>query len=954
MFTASPPRPASARSIPALDDAEQLTLPAAWTPPPRRPLPLAASAVPVVGAVVLWLVTGSMLALLLAGLGPLIAVATTLDAARGVRRDRRRAEADAVAARTRVAAAVERLHDEERARRRARHPDVAESLARDAVWRGRVDGPLAIAVGSGDVPSGLRVSGGEGDEETAALRAAAARLTHVPIVVPVQGVLAVAGAGAAADAAHRALVVQACLAAPPGELAVVGAAVGAEAWSAPLPHRRGGGSATLAIEARAGAPLPDAAIVRLAPGEPLPAGCRAVLTVDDPSRARLDVDGEVVEIAVETLAAAQAEAVARALAARAEATGHGVSERAEPVDLGALLAQAGARPVGDLGAAIGTDADGIATVDLVADGPHAVVAGVTGSGKSELLITWIASLAATRSTDEVTFLLADFKGGTAFDALAAVPHVTGVITDLDGAGARRAIESLRAEVRWREAQLAQSGARDIRDPRAGMPRLVVVVDEFAALLGDHPELHAVFADVAARGRALGMHLVLGTQRASGVIRDNLLANCPLRISLRVTDRADSRAVLGVDDAAEIPGGASGRGTALVRRAGDAAPRRTRVALAAPATLRALAERPAGPAPRRPWLPGLPAAVTLADLETGARGDGPRDAGMLLLGLADEPEQQRQRAVGVRVSDRGLLVAGGAGSGRSTALRTLAAQAPGAVVRVPASAEAAWDAVHDLAGGRPAPGTVVVIDDLDALVGRFPADHAHELVERLERVLRGAGDAGILVLASAQRLSGPVGRLAELLPHRLVLATRSRAEHLALGGEPDAYAPDAPPGRGAWRGAPVQVALTPRAVPPSGAPAAQDWFPDGPLTGIVTRRPPTTRDALEAWAGRGIRPLTLDEYVADPTVTADAPIVLVGDPDDWQRHWRLLAAARADHDLVVDTSCAADYRIVTGSRATPPYAEAGAGRAWLVHAGADPVRIVLPARDLRADRPAAPA
>ena len=135
----------------------------------------------------------------------------------------------------------------------------------------------------------------------------------------------------------------------------------------------------------------------------------------------------------------------------------------------------------------------------------------------------------------MSFLLADFKGGTAFDALAGVPHVTGVITDLDGAGARRAIESLRAEVRWREAAIAGAGARDILDPRVDLPRLVVVVDEFAALLGDHPELHAVFTDVAARGRALGMHLVLGTQRAAGVIRDSLLANCPLRISLRVTD-----------------------------------------------------------------------------------------------------------------------------------------------------------------------------------------------------------------------------------------------------------------------------------------------------------------------------------------------------------------------------------------------------------------------------------
>ena len=71
-------------------------------------------------------------------------------------------------------------------------------------------------------------------------------------------------------------------------------------------------------------------------------------------------------------------------------------------------------------------------VDLVADGPHAVVAGVTGAGKSELLITWILAMCATRSADEVAFLLADFKGGTAFDGLAGIPHITGVITDLAG------------------------------------------------------------------------------------------------------------------------------------------------------------------------------------------------------------------------------------------------------------------------------------------------------------------------------------------------------------------------------------------------------------------------------------------------------------------------------------------------------------------------------------------
>ena len=273
---------------------------------------------------------------------------------------------------------------------------------------------------------------------------------------------------------------------------------------------------------------------------------------------------------------------------------------------------------GTLPAVIGIEAGDPFVVDLVADGPHAVVGGVTGSGKSELLVTWIIALCAAHSTRHVSFLLADFKGGTAFDVLADVPHVTGVITDLDGAGARRAIDSLRAEVRWREAELARAGARDILDPRVDLPRLVIVVDEFAALLGEHPELHAVFTDVAARGRALGMHLMLGTQRPAGVVRESLLANCPLRISLRMTDPADSRAILGTDDAAALPGGYSGRGLALVRTAGDPSPRRVRIALSSLSDSQAIGAADDGPRPRRPWLPELPGRIDLADLDRGRR------------------------------------------------------------------------------------------------------------------------------------------------------------------------------------------------------------------------------------------------------------------------------------------------------------------------------------------------
>ena len=96
-------------------------------------------------------------------------------------------------------------------------------------------------------------------------------------------------------------------------------------------------------------------------------------------------------------------------------------------------------------------------------------------------------------------------------------------------------------------------------------------------------------------------------------------------------------------------------------------------------------------------------------------------------------------------------------------------------------------------------------------------------------------------------------------------------------------------------------------------------------------------------------IPLDAYAADPSATAEGPVVVVGEPDDWQRHWRLLADVRGDHDLVVDTSCAGEYRLLAGTRDLPPYCDQGRGRAWLISAGAAAVRIVLPADEVRPNR-----
>ncbi|MEV8266564.1 FtsK/SpoIIIE domain-containing protein [Microbacterium sp. NPDC076911] len=926
-------------------DEDALRLPAKWAAPTRPPIPVVASVVPLMGAIVLWLVTGSPMMLWFALLGPLIAVGSMIDGKRAARRARRQAEIDAAQQRERVAETVTRWQARERAKLWARHPDVALLMQRDAeIWRAAAGRDDALVLGAARVPSGLRVSGGEGDPLSARLRTEAAWITQSPLVVQASGGAVAVGPPVLASAVQRAWAIQLCAALPPGELRIVGPLRGDLEWAAELPHRRSTSGMALALIGPGEQPPTEAEIVlaRSLPGEPLPPRCAAVLELETLSRAHLDLAGERFAIEPEGIALEQAQTIASMLNHRA-AGAWGFSRDETPLFLHALPALPPAITSSGLAVAIGADAGEAAVVDLVSDGPHAVVAGVTGSGKSELLITWILALCSKRSTAEVNFLLADFKGGTAFDCLEGVPHVTGVITDLDGAGARRAIQSLRAEVRWREAAIASVGARDILDPRVTLPRLVVVVDEFAALLGDHPELHAVFTDVAARGRALGVHLILGTQRAAGVVRDSLLANCPLRISLRVTDGADSRALIGVEDAAMLPGGVEGRGIALIRRASDSRPRKARIALSQPSDI-ALARDVTAALPRRPWLPALPAQLSLAELLHGGA------SAAITLGLLDEPERQRQRPMTLDVTDRAILMIGGAGSGKTNALEVIAAQVEGQLIRIPNDPESAWDALAALVEQRIEPGTVILIDDLDLVPTRFGAEYAHAALECIEELVRTAGARGILVAASAHRLLGSVARIAELFPRRILLPLPSRADHLAAGGSPEHYAPDAPAGRGRVGGVMVQIATVPE---PSTAPIPtlkQAWMPTANLTGYVARRSPAARDAISHWQSVGVRVASLDDYVAHPEVTADARVVVAGEPDEWQRHWRMLSQIRGDHDLVIDASCAAEFRVLTGWRALPPYVEPGRARAWLTASGGDPQRITLPTIDQRPAHP----
>jgi len=902
-----------------LHSDEPLALPAAPAVAARPPVPVLSAVVPVVGALVLWAVTGSAFALWFAALGPLLAVASVADGTRSARRTRRRAEAARRGALERLAAEIARRHERERAALWARHPDVvALAAAADDVWRSVPGRDEMLVVGTGVGASAVRLDGVAEDAPSREVRRTARRIEDVPVGVPLTAGVAVLGPAPFAAAVARGLALQVCLSLPPGQVRVADRLA---EWDDALPHGDAAGGRLLQLCEDGGALAPevDIPVVAVADGVP-PPRCAALLRLTGPGTARLDHGETSTHVRVEPVSISQAAELARGLSARAELA---LGRRGDPpLGLAALLPGAPPAASGALPAVVGISGGVPTVLDLVADGPHAIVIGVTGAGKSELLTTWVASLCAQHTPQQVVFLLVDFKGGRTFDHLQPLPHVTGVLTDLDETAALRAIESLRAEIRHRERVLGAVGARDLAEAGDALPRLVIVVDEYAALVAAHPALHELFGDLAARGRALGMHLILASQRAAGVFRDAVLANAPLRVALRVTDAGDSRTVLGGDEAARLSGRPQARGLALVRRAADAAPATVRVARCASETIGALASRHPGAPARAPWLPALSTRIPLADLR-GPRTRAPE--GTIVLGIADEPEEQRQRPVALGDHEPGLVVAGAPGSGRTGVLRTIAAQASRVHV-VPADPEAAWDAVAAL-DSLP-PGTVVVADDLDALIGRFPPEYAARLLEDLERCARAARGRGVRLVLSVQRLSGGIGRVADLLPRRAILATASRADHVAAGGEAADFVAALPAGRGRLGRLLVQFAEEPSGARPDPlsppVPETPVWRPGRRPTALVAPPGPRTRDLLEQWTREGVRTCAVDEPGAEPA----RGTVLWGGPDAWLAQWRLLGAARADLDLVIDQACGAEFRAVTGSRELPPYAAPGPARAWL--------------------------
>jgi S-DNA-T family DNA segregation ATPase FtsK/SpoIIIE len=414
-----------------------------------------------------------------------------------------------------------------------------------------------------------------------------------------------------------------------------------------------------------------------------------------------------------------AERVARALAPLRDARRERASVLPHACHLVELMAATQPTPesmrtrwaISDGGAetVLGVGPDGPLRLDLARDGPHVLVAGTTGSGKSELLQSLVAGLAIAQPPSAVSFLLVDYKGGAAFAGCEALPHTVGLVTDLDERMAVRVLASLDSEIRRREALLTSVGAHDVSTLRAAggtLARLMIVVDEFATLAAELPGFIPGLVSIAQRGRSLGMHLVLATQRPAGVVSPEIRANVTLRICLRVTDVSESNDVIDAPHAASIDRHTPGRAylragrqllafqTARVAAAstGDDGSisvtpldgwRRVPTAPVADTCGEADLSRLVDVArtaaigttpPHRPWLPPLPSSV---DLDTVQHADvaEPVSPHRVPVGLLDLPDEQRQSPLTIDLGEGGtVLVAGSARSGRSTLLRTLAVSA----------------------------------------------------------------------------------------------------------------------------------------------------------------------------------------------------------------------------------------------------------------------------------------
>ncbi|WP_062131930.1 FtsK/SpoIIIE domain-containing protein [Demequina aestuarii] len=420
-----------------------------------------------------------------------------------------------------------------------------------------------------------------------------------------------------------------------------------------------------------------------------------------------------------------------------------------------------------LRAAFGVSDDGPYVLDLDADGPHLLVAGTTGSGKSVALETLVTALAFAHSPRDVTMALIDFKGGAGLRGCMALPHVAATLTDLDGGLARRALAGLAHELHARKAALKDRRLASLSDwERAGgaPPRLLVVIDEYQEIVASHASFLPDLARIAAQGRSLGLHLVLATQRPAGAVTPEVRANVSTTVALRVASTSESRDLLGTAAAAAIPASVPGR--AIIARGTE----HREVQIAAPSAEPSPRVRRAGVSSG----PGAPLAVVAAERWQGSlRADPlwlpplprrwrppPRAAAGIAFALLDRPGSRTQVIAPWVPHEGAAVVIGPPGSGRTSALTAVARQARERGLTPVALPTDPRLASRTLAIASTRADVLLVIDDVDAAMARLATvddgaaldDVAQRSALRLPTVMAGSPAMPTRLAAGASALA----------------------------------------------------------------------------------------------------------------------------------------------------------------------------------------------------------
>lgn len=456
---------------------------------------------------------------------------------------------------------------------------------------------------------------------------------------------------------------------------------------------------------------------------------------------------------------------------------------------------------------LGIGDDGPVVLDLDTHGPHLLVAGTTGSGKSLLLETLVTALAVTHAPARLQVALIDFKGGAGLRRCMDLPHVVGTLTDLDGTEARRALAALSAAMLERKEALARANLTSFQEwERSGgaPPRLLVVVDEYQEIVVQHPGFVPELTRIATQGRALGLHLVMATQRPAGAVTPQVRANVGATIALRVASAAESRDVLGVADAVDLS--CAGRAI-LATPAGRqqfqvAAPRADPMPPIRPADgpsgagtalARAVAERwSQAAAPPPLWAPPLPERWGPAD------SDDPAMVNQVVIALADDLDSHHLVPVAWRPQTGPAVIVGPSGSGRTQALASLAAQAALVGLRPVRLPTDPREAARVLALAEHQTDWLLLIDDADLAVTLLAEVDDGTAVEAvMSRRARGLPTALAGSAATPARLASGAGV-------RAVLAGLDATDATGWGVPRDLHLAERQPGRaalycdGQWR------------------------------------------------------------------------------------------------------------------------------------------------------------